>query len=68
MVLYSDGLSEAMNRNGELYGLGRLGAQLRRLWGNGGPLAACEAVFNDVSAFDTQNRDDRTLFILGREA
>jgi len=68
MVLYSDGLSESMNRAGELYGLGRLSAQLRRLWGTGSPRAACEAVFNDVSAFDTQNHDDRTLFILGREA
>jgi serine phosphatase RsbU (regulator of sigma subunit)/MFS family permease len=68
MVLYSDGLSEAMNRSGELYGLGRLSAQLRRLWATGSPRAACEAVFQDVAAFDTQNRDDRTLFILGREA
>jgi len=68
MVLYSDGLSEAMNREGELYGLSRLSAQLRRLWGTGSPRAACEAVFHDVAAFDTQNRDDRTLFILGREA
>ncbi len=67
LVLYSDGLSEAMNRDGELYGLDRLGAQLRRLWGTGSPRAACEAVFQDVAAFDTQNRDDRTLFILGRE-
>ncbi len=68
MVLYSDGLSEAMNRDGELYGLARLSAHLRRLWGTGSPRAACEALFADVSAFDTQNRDDRTLFILGREA
>lgn len=68
MVLYSDGLSEAMNREGELYGLARLSAQLRRLWGTGSPRAACEAVFHDVASFDTQNRDDRTLFILGREA
>jgi serine phosphatase RsbU (regulator of sigma subunit) len=67
MVLYSDGLSEAMNREGELYGLTRLCNQLRRLWGTGSPRAACEAVFRDVAAFDTQNRDDRTLFILGRE-
>jgi len=68
LVLYSDGLSEAMNREGELYGLDRFSAQLRRLWGTGSPRAACEAVFQDVAAFDTQNRDDRTLFILGREA
>jgi serine phosphatase RsbU (regulator of sigma subunit) len=68
MVLYSDGLSEAMNHRGELYGTPRLSAQLRRLWATGSPRAACEAVFKDVAAFDTQNRDDRTLFILGREA
>lgn len=67
MVLYSDGLSEAMDRGGELYGTTRLCNQLRRLWGTGSPRAACEAVFHDVAAFDTQNRDDRTLFILGRE-
>lgn len=67
MVLYSDGLSEAMNREGELYGVARLCHQLRRLWGTGSPRAACEAVFQDVAAYDTQNRDDRTLFILGRE-
>jgi serine phosphatase RsbU (regulator of sigma subunit) len=68
MVLYSDGLSEAMNQGGELYGLCRLSAQLRRLWSTGSPRAACEALFHDVAAFDTRNRDDRTLFILGREA
>jgi serine phosphatase RsbU (regulator of sigma subunit) len=68
LVLYSDGLTEAMNRRGELYGLRRFGQQLQRLWGTGSVRAACEAVFQDVAAFDTQNRDDRTLFILGREA
>lgn len=67
LVLYSDGLSEAMSQKGELYGVQRLCAQLRRLWGIGSPRAACEAVFRDVAAFDTQNLDDRTLFILGRE-
>ncbi|GLH69090.1 hypothetical protein GETHPA_06230 [Geothrix rubra] len=67
LVLYSDGLSEAMSKQGELYGVPRLCAQLRRLWGTGSPRAACEAVFRDVAAFDAQNLDDRTLFILGRE-
>ncbi|MBS1785274.1 MAG: SpoIIE family protein phosphatase [Acidobacteria bacterium] len=68
LVLYSDGLSEAMDKRGELYGLGRMRAQLRRLWATGSPRAACEALFRDVASFDAQNRDDRTLFILGREA
>ncbi len=67
LVLYSDGLSEAMDRNGELYGLPRLCAQLRRVWAIGSPRAACEAVFRDVADFDTRNLDDRTLFILARE-
>ena len=68
LVLYSDGLSEAMDRHGELYGLERMRAQLRKLWSTGSVRAACEALFRDVAAYDTQNRDDRTLFILGREA
>ena len=68
LVLYSDGLSEAMDSRGELYGLERMRAQLRKLWSTGSVRAACEALFRDVAAYDTQNRDDRTLFILGREA
>ena len=68
LVLYSDGLTEAMDRQGELYGLARLRAQLQRIHGTGSVRAACEAIFRDVAGFETQNRDDRTLFILGREA
>ena len=68
LVMYSDGLTEAMNQRGELYGVGRLKDQVQRLWGTGSVRAACEAVFNDVSAFESQNRDDRTLFILARDS
>ena len=68
LVLYSDGLSEAMDRQGELYGLERLRAHMRKWWATGSVRAACESIFQDVAAYDTQNRDDRTLFILGREA
>jgi serine phosphatase RsbU (regulator of sigma subunit) len=67
IVLYSDGLTEAMGRQGELFGLERLRDQLLRMWGTGSVRAACEAVYREVSAFETQNRDDRTLFILGRD-
>ncbi len=67
LVLYSDGLTEAMNRQGDQYGLDRFRTQLQRLWGTGSLRAACEAVFHDVSKFETQNRDDRTLLILGRD-
>ncbi|BDU77642.1 SpoIIE family protein phosphatase [Mesoterricola sediminis] len=68
LVMYSDGLTEAMNRQGELYGVRRLRDQVQRIWGTGSVRAACEAVFHDVTAFDAQNRDDRTLFILSRES
>lgn len=68
VVLYSDGLTEAMDRQGELFGVERMSRQLQRLLGTGSVRAACEAVFQEVGAFETQNRDDRTLFILGREA
>jgi sigma-B regulation protein RsbU (phosphoserine phosphatase) len=68
LVMYSDGLTEAMNKRGELYGLRRFSDQLQRLWATGSVRAACEAVFHDVSAFEAQNRDDRTLFILSRDS
>lgn len=67
LVLYSDGLTEAMSRSGELYGVERLGTQLQHFWATGSVRAACEAVYRDVAGFEVQNRDDRTLFILGRE-
>ncbi len=67
LAMYSDGLTEAMNRQGELYGQERFTDVLQRLWGTGSVRAACEAVFREVAAFEAQNRDDRTLFILGRE-
>jgi len=68
LVLYSDGLTEAMDHKGEQYGLDRFRVQLQRLWGTGSLRAACEAVFQDVAKFEMQNRDDRTLLILGRDA
>ncbi|MBI3132802.1 MAG: SpoIIE family protein phosphatase [Acidobacteria bacterium] len=68
LILYSDGLTEAMDRKGDLYGLDRMRGQLQRLWATGSVRAACEAIFTDVAHYETQNRDDRTLFILGREA
>ena len=67
LVMYSDGLTEAMNKAGELYGLPRLIEQLQGNWNTGSGAAACEAVFADVAAYEAQNRDDRTLFILSRD-
>jgi serine phosphatase RsbU (regulator of sigma subunit) len=66
LVMYSDGLTEAVNQEGTMLGLGRFMAMLQAHWCQGSVHAACEAVFQEVSAFETQDRDDRTLFILGR--
>lgn len=68
LVLYSDGLTEAMNREGCLYGEARMKGLLQRHWGTGSPRAACEALYRDVAGFEAQNRDDRTLFILARDS
>jgi sigma-B regulation protein RsbU (phosphoserine phosphatase) len=67
IAMYSDGITEAMDNNGDLYGLSRLTEHLKRYWGAGSPVAACEAIFQRVADFESQNRDDRTLFILARE-
>jgi len=66
IAMYSDGITEAMNHSGDLYGIDRLTEQLKRFWGTGSPRAACEAIFQQVSAFEDQNKDDRTLFILAK--
>ncbi|MGA2079509.1 MAG: PP2C family protein-serine/threonine phosphatase [Holophaga sp.] len=68
LVMYSDGLTEAMNKDGELYGLPRLITQVQGLWPTGSARAACEAIFRDVADYEAQNRDDRTLFILSRDS
>ena len=67
ITMYSDGITEAMDDQGNLFGMDRLTAQLERFWGTGSTRAACESIFQQVAAFETQNRDDRTLFILARE-
>jgi serine phosphatase RsbU (regulator of sigma subunit) len=67
LVMYSDGLTEAMNKDGTLYGLPRFTHQVQGLWPAGSAQAACAAVFDDVTEYEAQNRDDRTLFILSRD-
>jgi serine phosphatase RsbU (regulator of sigma subunit) len=66
IAMYSDGITEAMNHRENLFGIERLTEQLKRFWGTGSPRAACEAIFQQVSSFEVQNKDDRTLFILAR--
>lgn len=66
LVLFSDGLTEAVDPEGELYGPERFQSVLREHWERGTVQSACEAVFQDVARHEAQDRDDRTLFILGR--
>ena len=67
LVMYSDGLTEAMNKDGALYGLPRFIHLIQGLWPTGSAKAASEALFRDVTDYEEQNRDDRTLFILSRD-
>ena len=66
LCLYSDGLIEARDAGGEMYGLDRL---IARLDGGlrGGDLAACaEGILADVRAFAPERDDDRTVLLARR--
>jgi len=63
IVLYSDGISDHMSKQGEEYGRKRLG----RLFGNvchGSPKEMVDAIFADLDAFNTVRFDDQTVMIL----
>jgi serine phosphatase RsbU (regulator of sigma subunit) len=66
MVLYSDGITEAVNATGELFGLERLRLSVNRHGHLGNSLDLFEAVSFDVKEFvgDTLQRDDMTLLVL----
>lgn len=66
LVMYSDGLTEAVDQAGDMLGLERFKGLLQAHWSAGSVHSACEAVFQEVAACEAQDRDDRTLFILGR--
>ncbi len=67
LVMFSDGLTEAASPDGELFGPDRFKTILREHWERGSVQSACEAIFQEVAQHETQDRDDRTLFILGRQ-
>jgi len=68
VVLYSDGVTEAMNRENALYGDARLRAVLRRA--PAGAAALHEAVLDDLEAFvaGREPNDDLTLVCFGPDA
>ena len=66
LVMYSDGLTEAANLDGTLVGVDHLKGLIQEHWEAGDVHAACEAVFQEAEMLESRDRDDRTLFILGR--
>ena len=66
LALFTDGFSEAMNKNNELYGLARLEEQLRRK--ASGVKQLGELILRDVKQFvgDRSQSDDMCLLCFGR--
>jgi serine phosphatase RsbU (regulator of sigma subunit) len=66
VCVVSDGVTEAMNSGGELYGARRLEAALRRNRDARKPEALVEAIRVDVSRFagEAEVADDLTLLVL----
>jgi len=66
LILYTDGITEAENEAGELYGLERLCAVIERSWWGASAASLCHDIIEDVRAhIGTQIvYDDITLLIL----
>jgi serine phosphatase RsbU (regulator of sigma subunit) len=66
-VMFSDGLTEAASLEGEMFGVERLTSLLRDHQRGGSVQSACTSIFHETALHETQDRDDRTLFILKRK-
>jgi sigma-B regulation protein RsbU (phosphoserine phosphatase) len=68
VVLYTDGITEAANATGEMYGLERLCATLSRGWAQTAALIQ-QSVIDDVRLFIGAQRvyDDITLLVLKQQ-
>lgn len=66
VLLYSDGITEAVNESGELYGLDRLKESLTRNASLGASLNVFEGVSKDVISYvgNTVQKDDMTLLVM----
>jgi len=66
VCVVSDGVTEALNRAGELYGVERLKRALQRNGNGKGPAAIVDAIRADVSQFadNAEVADDLTLLVL----
>ncbi|MBC8144529.1 MAG: SpoIIE family protein phosphatase, partial [bacterium] len=69
VVLYSDGLNEAVNLGGDEYGNERLADAVRKASNNGSTaIQIREAILGDVATFvaDAEPHDDMTLVVVRR--
>jgi len=68
LVLYTDGVVEAMNAQGKQYGMRNLGQAIQRARGLD-PQAIAEAIRDDVDSFagGALPRDDRTALVIKRQ-
>jgi len=66
IVLYSDGITEAVNENGELFGLERLKESVKQSGHLGSSLRVFEAISTTVQNFvgDTIQNDDMNLLVM----
>ena len=67
MCLYSDGITEARNAEGEMFGLERLSSEVTELVSSGRALADCATeLLAKVAAFAPEQDDDRTVLFIRR--
>jgi serine phosphatase RsbU (regulator of sigma subunit) len=67
LCLYSDGVTEAQNAQGELFDVERLGAVIAKAMAEGKVLdEVTRAVFDEVEAFSGRHDDDWTLLLAKR--
>ena len=63
LLLYSDGITDHLNSDGQEYGRGRLAQTLRASCGKSAP-GLIRAIFHDLDEFNTTAFDDQTLFAI----
>jgi serine phosphatase RsbU (regulator of sigma subunit)/heme/copper-type cytochrome/quinol oxidase subunit 4 len=64
-LFFTDGVTEALNGEGEMYGEARLAAALARV-ASRPPASAIAAILEEVAYFTTEQTDDMTLLLVRR--
>ncbi len=65
MMMFSDGLSEALNKDSEEYGMGRLSETFKEACEGGGtPRTIMNRVLDAVADFEVEQNDDQTIVLI----